>query len=527
MKKLNSQRPSLFLFILIFLLPVNAGAQTVVSRARTGGYAEDIAFVTSGALKDQLVMSNGYELYATSLSKKGALTRVCKIEHPELDQFANGFTFVESEGLFVFNNAPHPNKLYFFDQQCGFKGTRTIQYLNSSYRPGHLEGMAYIPASSPLFPDHLLMVVWDQLNPITAVRIIVMRRDGVQVAEISRSDWPTVFLGDGGLGDVTFLEPNRLLVSVYNPDCFWTIDFSGNILSGPMAGDTGTGEGVVQLSDGRLVASTYPQSLLLFDKNLNRTPQNDRHDVIGLNLNLPNGLAWDNDANRFLVSHDTNNGPGGIAGLSTTLDSSVPLIDLNPFQFTRQLVHLPQEDLVATLRFNPAPDRAILLLNMNGTLHSQISLSAATLGQNFGPPGTFAYLPDTDEFVVAFNGTPATVFLERQKLGVFSRAGVLVRTIDLAPTGTAGSVALEYFEDPQGGGGRLMVLSAFGRVFITDLNGNSRKPDGSLFGEFNSRVKFGLITRSDLAAITSGPLAGAFAIADASGGEIVIFRLDN
>ena len=123
MKTLNLQSPSLFLFILIVLLPLDASGQSVVSRARIGGYAEDITFVTSGALKDQVAMMNGYELFATPM-KKGALTRVCKIDNPEFDQFVNGFTFVESEGLFVMNNAPHPDKLYFFDQACGFKGTR-------------------------------------------------------------------------------------------------------------------------------------------------------------------------------------------------------------------------------------------------------------------------------------------------------------------------------------------------------------------------------------------------------------------
>ena len=69
-------------------------------------------------------------------------------------------------------------------------------------------------------------------------------------------------------------------------------------------------------------------------------------------------------------------------------------------------------------------------------------------------------------------------------------------------------------------------MSAFGRMIVTDLDGNSRRLDGTLFGEFNSRVKFGLITRNDIAAITSGPDAGAFAITDSSGGEIVIFRMN-
>lgn len=524
----GSQIPKLLLLLMLLTLPLEASAQTVLSRARLGGYAEDLAYVTSGALKDHIVMSNGYELYAVQMKKKGSLNRVCKIEHPEMDQLANGFTFVESEGLFVMNNSPHPTKLFFFDQACAIKGIRTIQYLDSNYRPGHLEGMAYIPASSPVFPDHLLMVAWDTFFPDT-VRLNIIRRDGVQVAEISRPDWPAQFRSDGGLGGVTFLEPNLLLVSVFHTDSLWIIDFNGNIVSGPLptGGALGLGEGVVQMKDNRLVATSYPQNLLLFDKNLNRQPQNDRHDVIGQNLNLPNGIAWDSDAGRFLVMHDVSVtlGPPGIAALSTTLTGPVPVIDLSAFPFTRSTVYLPQEDIVATLRTAGAAQRAILLFNLDGTLNSQISLSPVSLGQNLGQPLGLAYLPGSDEFVVAFGGVLPDQGFERQRLRVFSRAGALVRTLDIAGTGTGGVSALEYFQDSQTGAGRLMLLSG-SRVIITDLDGNSRNPDGFLLGEFNSRVKFGLLARNDLAAITSGPLAGAFAITDGSGGEVVIFRIN-
>lgn len=521
-----SQIPRLLFLSVLFTLPIDVIAQTVEKRARTGGYAEDITYVTSGSLKDQVVMTNGYELYAAELSKKGTLNRVCRIDHPEMDQFVNGFTFVESEGLFVMNNAPHPDKLFFFDQNCVTKGTRRIQYLNSSYRPEHIEGLGYIPPSSSIFPDHLMIVTWDTLA-LGPVRIVIVRRDGVQVGEIIRSDWPEQF--EFGLGDVTFLEPNRLLVSVFHPDTLWIMDFDGTILSGPLptGGAMGMGEGVIQMSDGRVAATSYPQNLLLFDKNLNRTPQNDRNDAIGLNLNLPHGIAWDSDTNRFLVIHDTvvTIGPGGISGVAQTLASSTPVIDLTAFPFTRSTVYLPQEDIVATLRPAPGNQRAILLFNLNGTLNSQISLTPAALGQNFGQPLGLAYLPGTDEFVVSFGGVAPNQGVERQRLRVISRAGALVRTIDISATGTGGVGALEYFEDPQSSEGRLMLLSG-SRVIITDLNGNSRNGDGFLLGEFNSRVKFGLITRSDIAAITSGPMAGMFAIADGSGGEIVIFRLN-
>ena len=519
---------TLMLLFLPLLLPSTATAQTVVSRARIGGYAEDIAQVTSGALKDQLVMLDGYELHSVNLSKKSGLTRICRFDHPEFDQFPTGMAFIESENLFVVNNDPHPNKLYFFDQSCTFKGTRTIQYLNSNYRPAHMEGLAYIPSSSSVFPDHLIMVVWDDLN-LSQMRLEVTRRDGVVVAEITRPDWPTAFF-EGGLGDVTFLAPNRLLVSVYHPDSLWIMDFSGNIISGPLpTGAEGTGEGVIQLSDGRLVASNYPQSLLLFDKNLVRQPQNDRHDIIGLNLNVPNGIAWDSDANRFLVTHDTLSAAPtpGVAGVSTTLDSATSVINFAGLETVRQTVYLPQENLVAVLRFGAQPDRAILLYNLDGTLNSQMSLSPTSLGQNFGQPLSLTYLPVTDEFAVGFNGVPGPdqVF-ERRRVRVISRTGTLVRTIDFSSTGTTNVSGIEYFEDSQGGGGRFLVLGGIGRVFITDLDGNSRNANGFLFGEFNLRVKLGLITRNDIAAITSGPLAGAFAITDSSGGEIVIFRLD-
>ena len=504
-----------------------ANAQTLVSRARIGGYAEDISFVTSGTLKGQLVMLDGYELYSVEMTKKGALTRVCKLDNPEIDQFVNGFTFVPTEGVFLMNNSPHPDRLYVVDQACVFKGTRPIQYLDSNYRPGHLEGMTYIPADAPVFPDHLIMVAWDALGAAD-VRLEIMRRDGVVVAEIHRPDWPPQLLSDGGLGDVMYLGPNRLLLSPYHPDGFWISDFSGNIISGPLStGTGGTGEGLVRLDDGRIVATNYPQDLLMFDKNLNRQAEDDRHDVIGVNVNTPSGVAWDSDANRFLMTHDAAlNLNARVADVPATLTSATPIVTLNPFLFSRQTVYLPQDDLIGVLQFGGVNDRAILLFNTNGTLNSQISLSPTSLGQNLGQPLVMAYLPGTDEFVVGFTGTVANPVLERLRLRVISRTGTIVRTIDLAATGTTGVNGVEYFEDPQGGGARLLLVAGLGRMIVTDLDGNSRRPDGTLFGEFNIRVKFGLITRNDVAAITSGPLAGAFAILDSNGGEILIFRLN-
>ena len=516
------------------LFAASAGyAQTVVSRSRIGGYAEDVTFVPSGTLKGHLVMLNGYEIHALDVAKKekdkAPLFKLCEVKLPELDQFPNGFAYVESEGLFFVNQSSDPTRLYLFDQTCAFKGTRPIQYLNSAYRPVHMEGMAHIPSSSPAFPDHLVMTVWDDLAG-GPTRLEVVRRDGVVVSEIFRADWPEDFFSGGGLGDVAFLAPDRLLVSTFM-NSIWTMDFSGNILSGPLVFPPETlnlGEGIIQLGDGRFVATSFPQSLIFFDRNLSRLPESDRHDVIGLNLNTPGGVAWNSDTHQFLISHDTpsTNTMPGIASVPMTLDSATPVVNLSGVQPARQLAYLPDEHLTAIVRQNPQNARAILLFNNDGTLNSQLSLSPTSLGQNLGQPLTIAYIPSTHEFVVGFNGGPLNPAAERRRLRVFSRTGTLVRTVDLTSTGTGAVVGFDYFDDPNGGGGRFLILGSAGRVFVTDLNGDSRNSQGFLFREFNIRVKFGLITRSDITAITTGPLAGAFAVVDASGGEVVIFRLN-
>ena len=522
------------IFCALFFVASVGYAQTVVSRSRIGGYAEDVTFVSSGPLKGNVVMLNGYEIHAFDVAKKerdkAPLFKLCEVKIPEFDQFPNGFAYVESEGLFFMNQSTDPTRLYLFDQTCAFKGTRPIQYLNSAYRPGHMEGMAHIPTSSPMFPDHIVMAVWDNLAGGAPTRLEVVRRDGVVVSEIFRADWPEDFFSGGGLGDVVFLAPDRLLVSTFT-NSLWTMDFGGNILSGPLTFPPETlsiGEGLIQVGDGRFVATSFPQSLIFFDKNLNRLPESDRHDVIGLNLNTPGGVAWNSDTNRLLISHDnpSSNTTPGIDSVPTTLDSATPFVNLSSFQPARQLAYLPDEHLTAVVRQNPQNARAILLFNSDGTLNSQISLSPASLGQNLGPPQTIAYIPVTHEFVVGFNGGPLDPAAERRRLRVFSRAGALVRTVDLTSTGTGGVAGFDYFDDPNGGGGRFIILGSAGRAFVTDLNGDSRNSQGFLFREFNTRAKLGLITRGDVTAITTGQLAGAFAVVDGSGGEVVIFRLN-
>ena len=500
-----------------------ARAQTVISKARIGGYAEDITFVASGPLKDNIVMINGFEVVAVPTKKpKDPLRTVFSLKIPELDVLPTGLTYIESEGLFAFASDGDFKKLFLFDSAGTYRGTRNIQYLNSAYTPQHFEGMAYIPSSSPTFPDHLIVVVWDDLAG-GPMRLVIMRRDGVVVSELSRPDWPASFF-DAFLGDVAYLAPNRLLVTPYGAG-IWTMDFSGNILSGPVTMMDGVGEGIVQMSDTRIVASNFPQSLLFFDSDLNRTPASDRNDTIGLNLNTPGGVTWNPDTNQLLLTHDMQSpGPPAISSVPTTLDSATAVVNSSAFPRGQRLTYLPGEHLIAMTHLNP---RAIVLFNSNGTLNSQIDLSAAALGQNLGAPAGITYIPTTNEFAVAFQGAAndPNRALVRRTLYVLSRSGTLVRTLDLTATGTGSIGGLDYYVDPAGNE-RFIIFASAGRVIITDLNGNSRNASGFVIFEFNSRVKLGLLARVDITAITTGPLAGAFAIIENRGGEIVIFRLD-
>lgn len=506
---------------LVMLLTATASAQTVVSRTRIGGYAEDIAYASGGALKENIILTDGYEIFAAPVSKKEKgkepLTRLFDIRGLGIDVNPRGITYIESEDLFVVNDIAQRSMLFLFDAEGRPRGTRKIMYLGG-YAPAHLEGMGYIPASSAVYPDHLIQVALDTLNGPS--RIEILTRAGQVVKEVVPT-WPVGYDGSF-MGDVAFLPPNKLLVTFYD-NHVWTVDFDGNILAGPQVYPGANGfEGLVRLGDGRFVGVGFPQSLLYFDAALNRQPDHDRHDLVGLNLNVPIGVAWNSDTHRHMIVHSVgsiHDSPAGfVSSVNPSLDGATLFTDLTAagLTFPRRATYLPAEHLLGVV--HPNGPRAIVLFNPDGTVNSQVNLSAATIGSNLGGATTVEYLPATNEFAVGFNGNPTPdPAAERRRIRVVSRAGTLVRTIDLTCTGTQGFGGLAYFEE--GGAGRLLVIASAGRILVTDLNGN-------LLREFNLRVRLGMMGAADLSAITTGPQAGAFAAVDSTGGEFVVFRLD-
>jgi hypothetical protein len=509
---------TLALFLALFAATLSGSttqAQTVLSRTRIGGYSEDITYVTSGTLKDQLVFLDGYELYAVPDAKKkkstDPLVRISDLRGLGIGVFPNGLTYVESEGLITINDSTQPTKEFLVDAQGQLRGTRAIKYLNG-YVPGHLEGLTYIPSTSSSYPDHLIQATWDNVGGGPS-RLEVIRRDGQVVAEIM-PNWPPAYQLEA-IGDVAFLAPNKLLVTFYD-ESVWTIDFNGNILTGPQyfPGTVGF-EGIVQMPDSRIVGVGFPQNLLFFDSNLNRQPADDRHDALGLNLNASQGVAWNTDTNQYLILHDvTGLGPAGaISAVPPSLNSATPIVNLGAFGLTqpRRATYLPGEHLIAIT--HPNSPRAILLFKPDGTLDSQIDVSSLGLGA----PVSLTFIPATNQFAVRFNRPvdPA----EARRLRILSRTGTLDRTIDMTCTGTTSIGGVAFFNPSHPSGGEFIFIGTSNRMIVTDFNGN-------MLREFNSALRLGLLTPNNLTAVTTGAQAGAFAVTDGSAGELVVFSLD-
>jgi len=523
-------------FILLFslttlLLIGSAGvAQTALNHARLGNNIEDITFVNKGPLANHIVMLDGYEVFRLPVEEERraggrddndgndhgndeghnqSVRKLFDLRHLPIQVAPRGIAYVESEKLFVLQDPSQRTKLFFVDRKGHLRSTRTIQYLNG-FDPVHLEGLVYLPVNSPVFPDHLVMVAWDEnldCDDGQGSRLEVMTRQGQVVAEI----FPDSPLRCNNFAGVGSLEPNRLLVTSLQDNTISTLDFTGHIV-GPQVSAFGAIaiEGIVQLSDGRVVTADYATGrLYYFSAGLNRRAGDDRSNTIGLSLSGPAGVAWNSDTHEHLVltPYITTR---VVAAVSQTLGSGRTIVNLTSTPFARavRLSYLPDEHLIALA--HPNSPRAVLLFNAAGSLVEQVVTPP--------PPGgslrTVEYIPTTQQFAVGFGPAPL--------LRIISRTGALVRTIDLAPTGITAVGGVAYFNSAHPSGGEFLILDSGltnDRAIITDFNGN-------LLSEFNYRDRLGVLNATDVAFISTGPQAGAFSLVDLDSSELVVFRLN-
>jgi len=553
----------------VVLLGAAPGSKVkVLSNTRLGGYTEDLAYVTTGPLAKYLVLIEGYEIWGipNQATGKAKLRKLFDLYQLDPVPRATGIAWVESRKLFALNNSQEQTQpvqnLYFVDHKGRLKGTASMVFpLPDGYVAYYTEGMGYIPASAGQYPDHLVLAAQDNEG---AWELLIVDLAGQVVKHFA----PECYDNGGnlleGVSSVEYLPGDRLAIVDYNYGKLCVVDFDGVALTPTtfIGSDLGTGEGIARLGNGRIVASEFPQNLLFFDADLNRMPDLDRHDVVGLGLDNARGLAWDGLESQHLLSYDSaaaswtanfsTGPPNAIASVPPKLKKSTPIVDLTDYPGFRPYSSFPQTFGMTYLRdesrvvlasrgqgspvppagwtWSPLPWFRGLLFYEPGAPGPVEQIDLSTYGSGT-TPGTIgravvvAHIPGATpaegRFAVRFGpGGPADPYTAY----LFSREGALLGTIDFnATAGLIAFNALEYFDAPDGTGGRLAVLgrdptSTHMQFFVTDL-------DGHKLYSFDIKEKLGLPTPGEVSVITTGCQAGAFAVLDGTAETLVVFRI--
>lgn len=426
-----------------------------------------------------------------------------------------GIAQFESKNLFVFNDPAQTGKLFLADGRGVPHGTIDIQYPGGDL-PQAVEGISYIPKSSPLFPDHLVMVTSfpDPSTDIQA-RLAIINFNG----QVAREIVPQGELAATFLTGVCFKSPSSLLVSSDDDETIYELDFKGNIIQSLDGGRIQPPtkppvlhgiEGLLQTADGRIAAAGgFDGFLLLFDLRNDLPPQTIDY-RIGLGLSLPAGLAWDSSRDQFLINSFDRVRPDSrfISSLAPLFTGFRPIKTAD--NLTQKLAFLPDEQLIAATHLNNP--RGILLFNEQGQPAGTVDTSG------FGAPRGLGYIPTTREFVLAFRD-PNDASIAR-KLFVLARDGALSRIIDLTAAGVTRVAAVAFFNPQHPSGGQFLVIDGQDNMgIVTDFTGTK-------LDKFSIRETLKLLNPIDVTAITSGSDAGALAIANAENSEVVVFRLN-
>ena len=481
--------------ISLLLLPtIHAQSVKVLQRARLGNQTEDITYITNGPLAGNVALIDGYDVFGIHRGQKPRT--LFDVRELGIRVSPRGIVYMPSEDLFATDDGLEVSLLFLVDANGVPQGTRSIQYLNG-FLPDFNEGLAYVPKNSSVFPDDLILVA--NSFSLNEARLEVMERNGIVVDEITPAGF-TYITG------VAFHAPDRILVSSGNQ--IWDLDFNGNIVAGPVTLDGVSDiEGLVQLPTGDIAAADYSAgTLFFFDQNLNRLAKKDRSYKIGVGVSAVSGIAWNSDTNQHLVSHAEGlPQTPEIVTIPQTLDKATQVVNLAALGFDgrQKLTYLPGKHLIAAA---VRPSKAIVLFDNKGKLVGQIDVSA------LGKPNAICYIPKTKQFAVQFTNTPL-------QLDILDQTGGLVRTIDLSSTALDTISSVAFFDPHDSSGGKFLVLGGLNTnlVLVTDFTGKVRS-------EFNYRATLGVISASDVAAITTGPQKGAFSLVD-DDSEIVVFSI--
>jgi hypothetical protein len=467
-------------FLFATLIAVSAWPQTVVQRARLGHAVEDL-----DAVDKNLVALDGQEVFIAGA--KGRFEKLFDVRSGGADH-CTGLAYVPADKTFLLLDPQQRDRFFVFDDKGAPLGTRAITYLGGFF-PVHIEALTYLAKGTP-YRDHVAFLAFDDVG---MEWIEVVRLDGTVVLHIplSLSLADTVYgLTSSGGDGFYVIAMNNLL---------YTVDYAGQITAGPVRIDDGFNfEGIATVGDRLYVRDYFSGKFVAWDASLQRRPAEDvRHDF---GVGLPNliSIAWNRDADRYVVIV-TNGTEVPLSTMAwqvvTPLDEARPMFFPrgNGFVRARGMSWMDDEHKIAVA--HTQPQRAILIYAPSGELLEQIDVTA------IGRPMQVAWVPSTHEFYVRTVEMPAT-------LRVLSRTGAFIRDVDLSALGPS----IGSFTHV---GGQLLLFAG-GLLYRTDLA-------GAVVASYDPTPL--AVVNPSICAITTGPLAGKFAVTSSRNGELVVFSL--
>ena len=249
---------------------------------------------------------------------------------------------------------------------------------------------------------------------------------------------------------LAYLGKDGFLISTADNN-MWRVTVDG-IATGPINVPEAAGiEGLALMPNGHVYAADYALGkLLAFDTTLQRDPSGDRAYPIGVGLTRSSDGFWDPATNNWvLMGLDRDHLQTTVAAVSPSLDTRTTLFHISAS--TSGLADGPG-GTVATCPFS-APE--VDVYSRAGLLVSTINF-ATVAGMPARRCQTLAYLPGLDAYAVK-----VTARANRAKIFVVSRSGILLRTI------TTGGASVFALSRPPGQSTTLDVWEAFAGLYAT------------------------------------------------------------
>jgi len=491
--------------LLALVLPCLAAAETVVARRRLGNNTEGMTY---DPLRDRAYAIDGNDVIAVALHPLDALALATMrvndggisgigfrkvFDVLGLDPKARvprGIVWVPPQNRFYYSSVLAENATRFFSSDDGghprptlnLKGLDTTDW-------GNWEGLAWIPLDAPAHRGTIAGLGMHASDGVA--HVFYLRLDGTVEAEVVPQPGTPL---ENYLCLIQYWpqRPGTLLLS----DCggaVYAMDMQTGALigDGPLLGlpEAGDVESVVVRRNGQLLLNGYDTGrLYAFDRNLHRTPGEDRLFVVGLGVSARH-LGWNYDTGELLTISTTGR---SVFAVAPDLTSAQLLFDIDVNQELGNpngIAYLG--DGQVAIGDPPLRRRGIDIADLaSGHSLSRLLFFPPVFpaGAAFQPLGVGAYGPD--QFLVRVRGDP-------NALKVVSRTGVPDTSVFRDGVLPDRYPDLPLSSPATGSGAQLFDAGTGPRIFtgaeIYDLNGTLlHVVDATALGLLNPPLRHGV-----------------------------------